>query len=99
MCDPNTREWNYNAFIIVILLYELSFTSAVESSCAKELAGCLLCKEPSHILSPGVVVSLQWAVIQNIPHHMTLIKTKEGKGRTHTHKQRHFSPAEVKTQF
>lgn len=30
VCDPNTREWNYNAFIIVILLYELSFTSAVE---------------------------------------------------------------------
>lgn len=80
---PNTHEQNYNALIIIIELHELSFTSDAESSCAKGPGCCLLCKEPevpSHILSPGVVVSPQWVIIQNKPLHMTLIKPEREEG-------------------
>ncbi len=32
---PNTHEQNYNILIIIIALYELSFTFDAGSSCAK----------------------------------------------------------------
>lgn len=93
---PNTHEQNHNVLIIITELCKLSFTSDAESSCAKK--DSLLCKEPkvsSYLLSPGVVVSLHWVVIQNDPRHMTLIKPERERGGD-IQKQRHVSPAERK---
>lgn len=41
---------------------------------------------PSHYLSPGVVVSLQLVIIQNNPHHMTLINPEREEGGTYINK-------------
>lgn len=95
---PNTHEQNHNVLIIITELCKLSFTSDAESSCAKK--DCLLCKEPkvpSYLLSPGVVVSLQWVIIQNNPRHMTLIKPERERGDIH--KKTHVSPAGRKDCF
>lgn len=79
----NTHEQNHNVLIIITELHELSLTSDAENSCAKGLGWSLLCKEPEvplHFLSPGVVVSLQLVIIQNNPHHMTLINPGREEG-------------------